>query len=84
MMEGQGQLGFLFRDLENTILTDEMIRAIVQSTFAFALQFDLLVPPFDFVSELSVGEIQLISDSLQLQTGKRLGFKMKSDDNDFF
>jgi hypothetical protein len=61
-----------------------MIRAIVQSTFAFALQFDLLVPPFDFVSELSVGEIQLISDSLQLQTGKRLGFKMKSDDNDFF
>ena len=84
MMEGQGQLGFLFRDLENTVLTDEMIRAIVQSTFAFALQFDLLVPPFDFVSELSVGEIQLISDSLQLQTGKRLGFKMKSDDNDFF
>lgn len=84
MMEGQGQLGFLFRDLENTILTDEMIRAIVQSTFAFALQFDLLVPPFDFVAELSVGEIQLISDSLQLQTGKRLGFKMKSDDNDFF
>lgn len=82
MMEGQGQLGFLFRDLENTILTDDMIGSIVQSTFAFALGFDLLIPPFDFVAELSVGEIQLISNNLQLQTGKRLGFKMKSDDTE--
>lgn len=84
MMEGKGQLGFLFRDLENTILTKELIGLIVQSSFAFALEFDLLIPPYEFVSELSVNEIQLISNNLQLQTGKRLGFKMKADDSDFF
>lgn len=84
MMEGKGQLGFLFRDLENTVLTKELIGLIVQSSFAFALEFDLLIPPYEFVSELSVNEIQLISNNLQLQTGKRLGFKMKADDSDFF
>jgi hypothetical protein len=84
MMEGKGQLGYAFRDLENTKLSSELIPLIVQSSFAFALQFDLLTPPYQYVAELSVHEIQLISNSLHLQTGKRLGFKMKSDDNDFF
>lgn len=84
MMEGKGQLGFLFRDLENTMLTTDLVGLIVQSAFAFALEFDLLVPPYDYVAELSVGEIQIISNNLQLQTGKRLGFKMKTDDNEIF
>lgn len=84
MMEGKGQLGYLFRDIENTVLSEELIGLIVQSSFACALEFDLLIPPFDFISELSVEEIQSISNNLQLQTGKRLGFKMKSEDNDFF
>ncbi|MDP4636860.1 MAG: hypothetical protein NWS43_03325 [Crocinitomicaceae bacterium] len=84
MMEGKGQLGVLFRDLENTTLSDDLLCLIVQSSFAYALEFDLLVPPYEYVAELSVGEIQLISNNLQLQTGKRLGFKMKSDESDFF
>jgi len=84
MMEGKGQLGVLFRDLENTILSEDLVCLIVQSSFAYALEFDLLVPPYEYVAELSVGEIQLISNNLQLQTGKRLGFKMKSDESDFF
>lgn len=80
MMEGKGQLGSSFRDLENIELTNEMIVMIIQSSFAFALDFDLYIPPYDYVSELSVGQIQAISNNLQLETGKRLGFKMKSDD----
>jgi hypothetical protein len=82
MMEGKGQLGYLFRDIENVVLSDELISLIVQSAFAFALEFDLLIPPYDFVAELSVGEIQVISNNLQLQTGKRLGFRMKSEDTE--
>jgi hypothetical protein len=81
-MEGKGQLGYLFRDIENVVLSDELISLIVQSAFAFALEFDLLIPPYDFVAELSVGEIQVISNNLQLQTGKRLGFRMKSEDTE--
>lgn len=84
MIEGKGQLGYLFRDVENMELTDEAIKLIVQMSMVFAIEFDLLIPPYDFVSEMTVGEAQLISNNLQMQTGKRLGFKMKSDDNEFF
>jgi hypothetical protein len=83
MMEGKGQLGYLFRDVENIKLTDELVGLIVQSAFAFALEFDLLIPPYDYVSELSVEEMQVISNNLQIQTGKRVGFKMKADESDF-
>jgi hypothetical protein len=83
MMEGKGQLGYLFRDVENITLTDELVGLIVQSAFAFALEFDLLIPPYEYVSELSVEEMQVISNNLQIQTGKRVGFKMRADDSDF-
>lgn len=83
MMEGKDQLGYLFRDLESTVLTEELIGEIVQASFACALEFDLLIPPFDFVAEMSVEAMQTISNNLQLRTGKTLGFKMKSEGNDF-
>jgi hypothetical protein len=84
MIEGKGQLGYMFRDVENMMLNEEAIKLIVQLSFVFAIQFDLLVPPFDFVSEMTVGEAQVISNNLQIQTGKRLGFKMKGEDNEIF
>jgi hypothetical protein len=84
MIEGKGQLGYLFRDAQNMVLSNDAIKLVVQMSFVFAIEFDLLIPPYEIVADLTVGEIQLISNNLQIQTGKRLGFKMKSDDNDFF
>jgi hypothetical protein len=84
MIEGKGQLGYLFRDVENMVLDEEAIKLVVQMAMVFAIEFDLLVPPFDYISELTVEQAQLISNNLQLQTGKRLGFKMKGEDNEIF
>lgn len=84
MIEGKGQLGYLFRDVENMVLTQEAVKMIVQLSFVFAIEFDLLVPPYNYVAELTVGEAQLISNNLQIQTGKRMGFKMKTEDNEIF
>ncbi len=84
MIEGKGQLGYLFRDVENMVLTQEAVKMIVQLSFVFATEFDLLVPPYNYVAELTVGEAQLISNNLQIQTGKRMGFKMKTEDNEIF
>jgi hypothetical protein len=79
-IEGKGHLGSLFRDTQNSLINDEVISAIVQLAFAYALQFDLHIPPFEYFSEISVEQIQLMGESLKLQTGKRLGFKMKSEE----
>lgn len=81
MVEGKGQLGFLFRDLANSKMNDDIIRHILQVSMAFAIEFDLITPPYDLVQEVSVGQIQMISSKLQVATGKRLGFKFSTDEN---
>jgi hypothetical protein len=75
MAEGRGQLGTLFRDPEHAILNENYMRLLVQLSFAFALQFDLYLPPYEYLEEITVAQVQEISDSLKLKTGKRMGFK---------
>lgn len=75
MVEGRGQLGTLFKDPERLILNENYMRLLIQLSFAFALQFDLYMPPYEFLEEITVAQVQEISDSLKIRTGKRMGFK---------
>lgn len=80
-VEGKGQLGFLFKDPGKGEWRDESIRHIIQVTFAYALEFDLFVPPYEMVQEMNVGQMQSLG-STQSATGKRLGFKFKAEDDE--
>lgn len=83
-VEGKGQLGFLFKNIEKGELTNEVIRHIIQVAFAFALDFDLFIPPYEVVHELSVGQMQALGSTLNVSTGKRLGFKFQAEQGEFF
>ena len=83
MVEGKGQLGFLFRDLTNSVLTDSILAHIIQVSVAYALEFDLLTPPYEIVSKVTVFQMHEIEANSQLSTGKRLGFKFEAEDTDF-
>ena len=82
LVEGKGTLGKLFQDPQNMELNEEIIRLIVQLSFHYALTFDLLVPPFEIMEELSVAQINQIGDELNLKTAKRLGFKRLDEDSE--
>lgn len=84
MVEGKGQLGFLFRDLPNSVLNETIMQHIVQVSMTHAIDFDLITPPYDIVQQVSVMQIQAISSDLQVATGKRLGFKFSAEDKDVF
>ncbi len=84
MVEGKGQLGFLFRDLEKSKMNDDIIRHILQVSMAFAIEFDLITPPYDLVQQVSVGQIQMISSNLQIATGKRLGFRFSAEESKIY
>ncbi len=84
MIEGKGSIGAHFRDPQHLLLNDQLVGVIVQMVFAYALQFDLYIPPFEYYSEVSVAQIQYIGETLKLQTAKRLGFKMSADDTEIF
>jgi hypothetical protein len=79
-IEGKGTLGKVFNDVEKSVLSEDQLRDISHASFAYALDFDLLTPPYDIVSQINVSQMHAISSSLNLQTGKRLGFKFEAED----
>lgn len=83
IVEGKGQLGFLFRDLGNMELCDENALHIIRCAMKFAIEFDLITPPYTMIQEVSLFQIQTISSDLKLSTGKRVGFKFSSEQKDF-
>ncbi len=84
MVEGKGQLGFLFRDLTREKINDAIMKHIIHVSFVYALEFDLLTPPYDLVSKATVIQMIELNAKESVQTGKRLGFKFEAEDNDFF
>lgn len=83
MTEGKGQLGFLFNDVENNVITEDQVKQIIQCTIIYSIEFDLITPPYELVQETSVQEIQAVSSDLQVATGKRLGFRFSAESGDF-
>jgi hypothetical protein len=84
LVEGKGTLEKLVEDVETSILTPPVIQKIIQCSIAFAIEFDLITPPYDLVQEVSVMQILEISSELQIATGKRLGFKFSTHDRNVF
>ncbi|HDP54189.1 MAG TPA: hypothetical protein ENN24_00670, partial [Bacteroidetes bacterium] len=79
-VEGKRQMGFLYNNFGQAIISKEVIKKIIESAMLYSLDFDLLVPPYDMVKIASVAQMNSKIDSSKLQTGKRLGFKFNSDD----
>lgn len=78
-VEGKRQLGFLYNDIVHSIISEDKIKDVLESTILYCLSFDLFTPPFDAVKEVSVQDMQTASESMQIKTGKRLGFRFQSD-----
>lgn len=78
-IEGKGELEFVYKDFLNQVLNKEVIIDVIMKVAAFAVDFDLITPPYNKVSVVSVNEMQTISSNSKLKTGKRLGFKFQAD-----
>ena len=78
-IEGRGQLEFVYKDFLNQVLNKEVIVDVIMKVATFAVDFDLITPPYNKVSVVSVDEMQTISSNSKLKTGKRLGFKFQAD-----
>ena len=80
MVEGKGQLGFLFRDFMHGELNKVEMNKILDCAIRYAVEFDLLTPPYENVNIVDVMHIKAQSTAQQLKTGKRLGFRFESDE----
>lgn len=79
-VEGKRQSGEVVKDYGSDELTRENLKTIIEIAIQYAIDFDLLVPPYDQVKIASVEQMHAEINHSRIQTGKRLGFKFNSDD----
>jgi len=79
-VEGKRQSGELVKDFKHDIMTRENIKQILDTSIRYAIEFDLLVPPYDQVKIASVEQMKEEIFHAKMRTGKRVGFKFNSDD----
>lgn len=77
-VEGKNQKRNRVEDFGKVLLDKKELRSFVEGAMLYALSFDLLVPPFDVVKTVTVGEKN--SEDYVIKTAKRLGFDYRSDD----
>ncbi len=79
-VEGKRQMGMLFSNYGNEEITKHALQIIISTAIQYALEFDLLVPPYDTVKIATVGQAEAKIQHSRVITGKRLGFQFNSDD----
>lgn len=79
-VEGKRQSNEIVKDFGIDELTKEYMKDIIETAVQYAIDFDLLVPPYDQVKIVNVEQMQVEINHSRIQTGKRLGFKFNSDD----
>ncbi|MFN8242297.1 MAG: hypothetical protein U0X39_16285 [Bacteroidales bacterium] len=79
-VEGKRQMGMLFSNYGNEEISKAALQNIIYTAIQYALEFDLLVPPYDTVKIATVGQAEAKIQHSKLTTGKRLGFQFNSDD----
>ena len=79
-VEGKRQMGFLYNNFGQSIVSRNDMRRVIQTAMLYSLEFDLLAPPYDVMKIATVAQLNTKIASSNMQTGKRLGFKFNSDD----
>jgi len=80
LVEGKRQMGMLFSNYGNEAINKHSLQVIISTAIQYALEFDLLVPPYDTVKIATVGQAEAKIQHSRVITGKRLGFQFNSDD----
>ncbi len=81
IVEGKQKLGILFNDFARQKIDAILIKKVIESALKYSIELDLIVPPFNSVRQVSVLEMQNITSSVSLKTGKKLGFRYKASGN---
>jgi len=79
-VQGKRQFSFMYNDFTEFEINPEIVRLIVQTSILHTIDFDLFVPPFDEVKEVSLMQKIMEAGSAALKTGKRLGFNYHEND----
>lgn len=78
-VEGKRQMHFL-NDFGSQEINKNELKNVLERAIYYALEFDLLVPPYETMKMATVQQLNTKIEDAKLQTGKRLGFRFNADD----
>ncbi|PKR81030.1 hypothetical protein CW751_07655 [Brumimicrobium salinarum] len=79
IIEGKGELGYLYRNIRNNIFDQATMKVIFDQAVKYAAEFDLYTPTYESASVVNVMQIKSVTSAQKLKTGKRLGFRFKNE-----
>jgi hypothetical protein len=74
LIEGEGQLGFLYNTISLSSISEHDLNIIVKLSLKIAIENDLMAPPFPDVRFITV--YQKNEKTQELGAGQKIGFKM--------
>lgn len=79
LVEGDGQLGFLFSTISTQPIRESDLNTLVKLSLTAAIENDLMAPPFPQVRFITL--FQKIEKTQELGAGQKIGFKMSYQNN---
>ncbi len=79
-VEGKRQEEYQYNNFGSKKINKDYLKDIILRIILYAIDFDLLVPPYDNIKIASVAQLNEKVEYHRMKTGKRLGFKFNSDD----
>jgi hypothetical protein len=79
IVEGEGQLGFLYESFSDGEITEEILTHIFELAILDCMDTDLQLPPYAAVKDITLHQKQTILAASGYPTGKRLGYQFKAE-----
>ena len=79
-VEGKGQTSMRVMDFGEREIDREALVVMLESAIRFALDFDLLMPPYEENKRVTVDQFNTKMDNSKFVTGKRLGYDFEVED----
>ncbi len=73
-VDGKQQFSFLYNDIQEQVLHREVLLEIILQAIRYCLDMDLMVPPYEQVNAVALGQFLMENGSSGHKTTKRLGF----------
>ncbi len=88
-IEAKGPMGIKYSTFSSEPLQKENLCEIINDLIIYVITYDLFTPPYETVRDVTVNEMQEKVSSINLRTGKRLGYGTSAsasydDDNNLY
>ena len=79
-VDGKREVGQIYNNFNTTLFNNDLAVRILEAVIQYTVNFDLLVPPYEMMKEISVNDmLEFANKQVPIRTGKRLGFRFQAD-----